>query len=393
MQAVRLPIGGEVRRGFCGLTRAGGSCEYDSRGSWSLRRLGLPSSAPHRNKVARRLCTAACSGCRRCSFVSMSVEANDCSWFNVCNLSATKTTYAGWHSWFVQNRMQNLFLTPIDGADGKQRWQPPPELATWATFGFMEPLSSSLLLGCRRIFLDLGSNVGETLEALYTNSAAAASASGAARAFASFFGRVRDDVCTLAFEPSPLHARRLAALVSRLRTAGRRIHLFHAAIADSNGVAPFFSDGNGFRNEWAASLVRGSGGGGGGVSSVPQVRVPTVSFSWLLKKQIPLAAARWTPSRSMASGVMVKMDIELEEYIALPPAISSGVLCGTVDALAIEVHKPNLMDAAGRAKAARLVELLGKLDGMRRRDECRTRVLQIPRNEAKPWNASVLALR
>ena len=56
-----------------GLTSA-----LSNKGSWEVQSL----LRAWRSAITR--CLAKCAGCRRCAFVSISVEAKDCSWFASC---------------------------------------------------------------------------------------------------------------------------------------------------------------------------------------------------------------------------------------------------------------------------------------------------------------------
>ena len=59
--------------GLIGLTSA-----LSNKGSWEVQSL----LRAWRSAITR--CLAKCAGCRRCAFVSISVEAKDCSWFASC---------------------------------------------------------------------------------------------------------------------------------------------------------------------------------------------------------------------------------------------------------------------------------------------------------------------
>ena len=67
--------------GACGITErddTGGGCNAQDKGSWQVPSL-LRAWRP-----AITWCLAKCAGCRRCAFVSISVQAKDCSWFASC---------------------------------------------------------------------------------------------------------------------------------------------------------------------------------------------------------------------------------------------------------------------------------------------------------------------
>ena len=379
--------------GFCAVADLGGDCEYDSSGAWKLfastteLRTIRQMDNQTRWRKAAEACASRCMGCERCSIVSFSLSANDCSWYNACNVMRLSQRFAGFATTFVRARPR-VFLTPIESSQDRPPPQGLPE--AWRPYGWMHDLAARgrpLLRGCRAAFLDLGSNTGGHISALYAN-ASSSTQSGKRRSpaesvFAAAFGPTRDDVCAVALEPSPSHAPRLRALAARLTAAARRFYLFHAAVAANNSAARFYSDSDDRHHEWAASLTptRSTDGSEG-----PSIPVPTVSLDYLLR-QLFLGARRFIDAGAgeRRPTVVVKLDIEGAEFEALPPAVEA--ICTTVDVLACELHLPGRGNSHGASLAGSraLLMLLHSMRERQRRGDCRTRVVQVPAGEHAEW--------
>jgi hypothetical protein len=80
-------------QGYCGTTDFGGRCESDPNGAW---RLSDASSANW--SVAEDTCARLCQSCRRCMYISVSLEHHDCSWFADCDLHALESSVTGFRS-------------------------------------------------------------------------------------------------------------------------------------------------------------------------------------------------------------------------------------------------------------------------------------------------------
>lgn len=71
-----------MMEGYCGVTKAGESdCLSGEQGNFGF------SGSTWSNATAR--CLARCKACRRCRYISVSMELRDCSWFAACDLLRT----------------------------------------------------------------------------------------------------------------------------------------------------------------------------------------------------------------------------------------------------------------------------------------------------------------
>ena len=198
--------------------------------------------------------------------------------------------------------------------------------STWSRFSHMSVLlqPKPLLEGCTTAYLDMGTNAGHNINSLYEPTR---------YKYQGYLGRwlrnhtePRDRLCILGFEPNPVHAPVLRNLTRKHRQAGRRLHVFAAAISDTNGVTSFWSDNDPWHSNWGSSLLPRVNG--------TRFVVPTVALDWLLREHVLSVAGLRT--------VLAKLDIEGAEFAALPPAMDSGLLCRTIDHLALEWHPAKL---------------------------------------------------
>jgi len=197
-------------------------------------------------------------------------------------------------------------------------------------------LTRSLFDGCGAVYLDCGTNIGSRLGALFDEHP------GVSRPGQSWFSKYLDQrnhtrahTCAVGFEPNPIHRPTLQRIERHHRERGKRIKIVEAAIGANNSVQRFFSDGQqaSKANYWGSSLLMWSKEHVKHANS-SSVLVPVLSLETLLRT-VALPWGRMLP-------LIMKLDIEGAEYTALPPAIKSGVLCKTVDALQIEVHSKYL---------------------------------------------------
>lgn len=104
---------------------------------------------------------------------------------------------------------------------------------SWAQSVNLRPLLDvHALAGCQTTYLDLGSNIGNWITALFSNR----SLNGELNNALGVYGITRQagEICAWGFEPNPAHYERLHAIERRLhRQSLRRVHFFHAAIAST----------------------------------------------------------------------------------------------------------------------------------------------------------------
>ena len=103
---------------------------------------------------------------------------------------------------------------------------------------------------CTNRYLDLGTNVGDNIAALYLDQVLPGTLPlrGARRFFS---GTDRAHICTLGFEPNQKHRSTLQRLQSRLVRKKLHVQILNAAISSENGMARFWSDG-----AWQQSVFR-----------------------------------------------------------------------------------------------------------------------------------------
>lgn len=306
--------------GFCAVTIVGSSCDEDEAGAWQVR--------------SEDACRQQCSACSGCSFISFSAAYGDCSWFRQCDLQALKQLDPG----DDMRMISNTFKTHYIKEPSPRRWpQKPSPTSTsydytnefkqvpgsWAQSVNLRPLLDvHALAGCQTTYLDLGSNIGNWITALFSNR----SLNGELNNALGVYGITRQagEICAWGFEPNPAHYERLHAIERRLhRQSLRRVHFFHAAIASSNGEADFWSDNAAKFHEWGSSLLNYSTG----MTNTATARVPTVNLTWLLAMHVGVHSTR---------RVVMKMDIEGAEFSTLPDAVE--IVCRTVDLILIERH-------------------------------------------------------
>jgi len=95
----RLVLGARV--GFCGVTAFNAKCEgptSSSRGAFQLSLLleGVP--VPHDWKVLFATCEQECLRCARCNYITVSRKADDCSWYESCDMDSLHTVWSGFYS-------------------------------------------------------------------------------------------------------------------------------------------------------------------------------------------------------------------------------------------------------------------------------------------------------
>lgn len=186
--------------------------------------------------------------------------------------------------------------------------------------------------GCEHVFFDVGANIGVQIRKL----AEPQKYAGAPlhERFRALFGPPPwCRVCTIAFEPNPVHGKRLDALEARLRAArAPPLHVFRAAAGDADGRVPFLQvghQGDGSthartrRLRLAASVATGWRNGS---AFVPQVDLA----------RVVRAAAAALRNRTSAR-MMMKLDVEGSEVGVLLHLVRSQALC-LLDRVEVEWH-------------------------------------------------------
>ena len=96
--------------GYCGSTSFGneGACEHDDKGSFGGVHLGSSWDS------ALRACSQQCLSCARCNYVSLSLQWNDCSWFNECSLDKLHHEVKGHRSVRIRRHDANEGSRAVD---------------------------------------------------------------------------------------------------------------------------------------------------------------------------------------------------------------------------------------------------------------------------------------
>jgi FkbM family methyltransferase len=155
------------------------------------------------------------------------------------------------------------------------------------------------------------------------------------QAFDSYFGSARNGVCAFSFEPNPKHQPRLREMEEVYKILGWRYYHFNAAVSNRNATLSLLRrNNNSF--DFAAVLVKDSSRFKNiSPATFNTVQVTVIDFIEFIERHI---INRRIHSPNGKGKVIVKMDIEGEEYDLLPALISSGLLCGSVDVIMVEFH-------------------------------------------------------
>ena len=193
--------------------------------------------------------------------------------------------------------------------------------------------------GCYHVFIDAGSNIGMHARFLFEPSLYP-KAWIARKFFTSYFGpeALRDnrDFCVFAFEPNPNHIQRHHEMREAYAAMDWRYHFFPAGVGDRNGNLTFYhvEDDLGFSAIPKKSCIENN--------LCPQLQVPVYRLSDWIDREIH---GRKIPTQAFGGRgyvfeprVVMKMDVEMLEWILMPDLITSGVLCRYIDAVMGEFH-------------------------------------------------------
>ena len=140
--------------------------------------------------------------------------------------------------------------------------------------------------------------------------------------------------CVFAFEPNPLHVSKHKELQKAYNSMGWRYHFIHAGVSDDEGMLTFYHIGKGPKNlERGFTMVKNRCHNECRPENVTVVRLSEWIKSEIHGRVIPAVEEKEAQPR-----VVMKMDIEMGEWLVVPDLIASGVLCQDIDALAGEYH-------------------------------------------------------
>uniref|UniRef100_A0A7S1X8Z1 Methyltransferase FkbM domain-containing protein n=1 Tax=Compsopogon caeruleus TaxID=31354 RepID=A0A7S1X8Z1_9RHOD len=200
---------------------------------------------------------------------------------------------------------------------------------------------------CTKVFLDLGSNIGDAIEMFMypegldgkpwgpqiANSPLVAAIQG--------HGWEAKDFCIFGFEGNPVHTKTLQSIVSRHRRNAKRLEVFtETLVSTEDGSATLYTDGNEEKAFWGASMLLGHRGVDQGKKG--GVRVRSINFRNFIKR---LVAEGTEGSRPPL--IVIKMDIEGAEYQILPYLNETGSLCRDISFLFLEDHAWLFKDEEG----------------------------------------------
>jgi len=185
------------------------------------------------------------------------------------------------------------------------------------------------LQSCRKIYLDVGSNLGVQIRKLYTPEKYPNAP--ALKLFERHFGAPSErrqpgetsGLCALGMEPHPVLLPRLQKIAEAFRLKGWRVHFYPFAAFTSEGKLQFeLRDGVG---QGTASSLNPVFTNYGKVKGVAEVRT------------IDLAA--FINSLPTGTVKLMKLDIEGSEFKVVPHLAAEGALCqATVEEAFIEIH-------------------------------------------------------
>ncbi|QDZ23122.1 hypothetical protein A3770_09p56400 [Chloropicon primus] len=193
--------------------------------------------------------------------------------------------------------------------------------------------------GCHHVFLDVGANIGIHTRFLFEPSLYP-DASLSTAIFESQFGSGRDnrDFCAFGFEPNPAHADRHRELEAMYGAMGWRYTPVLAAAGNKEGALTFYHNAKGAGSEeWGFSSSLHAD-----PKDVIAEEVPVVHLARWIEREI---MGRKLPARVYGKyegdpgpKVVMKMDVEGQEYYLLPSLLATGVMCKGVDFVFGEHH-------------------------------------------------------
>ncbi len=168
------------------------------------------------------------------------------------------------------------------------------------------------------------------------------------------YNRIPTEYCIFAFEPNPIHAARQEALQAAYAAMGWRYQYIRAGVSDTNGSMTFYHVGRGDKLlergfTTIESKCRTATNRRGTQKECPSTQVQVYRLSDWIDREIHGRSTTTTQSEITTSTtttqttlsppkVVMKMDIEMAEWLVLPDLLTSGVLCRDVDAMLAEFH-------------------------------------------------------
>ena len=202
--------------------------------------------------------------------------------------------------------------------------------------------------GCRYVFLDVGSNIGNHVRFLYE--AEKFPGSSYAKIFNETFPvyRGRPDVCAFGWEANSAHVPWLNRLQQAYKQQGWLAHWFApVAVADKDGTIEFWHVNDTYdksHNEWGYSMRHRNQLGAGFKEVVRAMDLARWINAHVHRRRVPDAIREDDPPPA----VVMKMDIEGSEFSVLPSLLATGAMC-SISYLTVEYHcagSPKKKDSA-----------------------------------------------
>lgn len=228
------------------------------------------------------------------------------------------------------------------------------------------------LTGCRRVFLDIGSNVGVHVREVFEG--AKYPRAKLRQTFTAWFGEEKNreqtseesGVCAIGFEANPRIAPRLADIESAYAKKGWKAFFFAPqAASDKDGHITMYVNEELGHNDWGSSIVDRRGTGR---KFVPTT-IRSLDFAAVLEQEI---IAKYPQIEK----VYAKMDIEGAEFLVIPKMLQGKGLCkrGGIEAMTIEWHDGKIPAPAG----CKLCNRKDALEAIKKQSQCAaTDVLEV----------------
>jgi len=190
------------------------------------------------------------------------------------------------------------------------------------------------------IYLDIGSNVGVQLRKLYNPEQFPGAP--VLPLFKKTFGTNHSGVCALGIEPNPAHTPYLETLNTYFKRKGyQAVVLTEIAASVRTGTAAFFQD-HGSPVEWGASLTKGAWQR----NTTGTVNVHVIDLPLFIINVVRPIVAQNAKSTGQHSPVLMKLDVEGEEYSLLPGLMLTGALCD-INSMYMEAHPESMRNKDG----------------------------------------------
>ena len=188
--------------------------------------------------------------------------------------------------------------------------------------------------GCYHVFLDVGSNIGMHTRFLYEPQKYP-QATIARKVFEKHFGleSTRDNraFCSFSFEPNPRHVARHEEMRQAYAAMGWMYNPIHAGASDTNGNLTFYN----VEDETGYTMLKSSCRKQCDAEMVPVIRLSDWIDREIRGRRLPLNN---TYHERGPPRVVMKMDVEMMEWLIFPDLLDTGVLCHDTHGVMIEFH-------------------------------------------------------